>query len=60
MKILKTKFRDLLIIKNHKYLDNRGEFREILVEKNLKTLDILLSNRKKINTKIKINEKIKF
>tara|TARA_B100000575_G_scaffold289999_1_gene292826 strand:+ start:315 stop:1073 length:759 start_codon:yes stop_codon:yes gene_type:complete len=31
-----------------------------ILEKNLKTLDILLSNRKKINTKIKINEKIKF
>ena len=36
MKILKTKFKDLLIIENHKYLDNRGEFREILVEKKLK------------------------
>ena len=36
MKILKTKFKDLLIIENHKYLDNRGEFREILVEKNIK------------------------
>ena len=36
MKILKTRFKDLLIIENHKYLDNRGEFREILVEKNIK------------------------
>ena len=36
MKILKTSFKDLLIIKNRKFIDNRGYFREILVEKNLK------------------------
>ena len=36
MKILKTPFKDLLIIKNQKFKDNRGYFREILVEKNLK------------------------
>ena len=36
MKIVKTKFKDLLIIENHKYLDKRGEFREILLEKNIK------------------------
>ena len=36
MKIVKTKFKDLLIIENHKYLDDRGEFREILLEKNIK------------------------
>ena len=36
MKILKTKFKDLLIIESQKYLDKRGEFREILVEKNIK------------------------
>ena len=36
MKIVKTKFKDLLIIENHKYLDNRGEFRELLLEKNIK------------------------
>ena len=35
MKILKTSFKDLLIIKNKKFKDNRGYFREILVEKNL-------------------------
>ena len=36
MKILKTPFKDLLVIKNQKFIDNRGYFREILVEKNLK------------------------
>ncbi len=36
MKILKTPFKDLLVIKNEKFTDNRGYFREILVEKNLK------------------------
>ena len=36
MKILKTSFKDLLIIENQKFIDNRGYFREILVEKKLK------------------------
>ena len=36
MKIFKTKFKDLLVIENNKYIDNRGEFREILIEKNLR------------------------
>ena len=36
MKILKTKFKDLLVIKNKNYIDSRGYFREILVEKKIK------------------------
>ena len=36
MKILKTPFKDLLVIENEKYKDSRGYFREVLVEKNLK------------------------
>ena len=36
MKIIKTKFKDLLIIKNKRFLDSRGVFREILIEKLLK------------------------
>ena len=36
MKILKTPFKDLLIIKNQKFIDSRGYFREVLVEKNIK------------------------
>ena len=36
MKILKTPFKDLLVIENEKFTDNRGYFREVLVEKNLK------------------------
>ena len=36
MKILKTPFKDLLVIKNEKFTDSRGYFREVLVEKNLK------------------------
>ena len=36
MKIEKTEFKDLLVIKNKKYIDSRGYFREILVEKNIK------------------------
>ena len=36
MKILKTQFKDLLVIKNENYIDSRGYFREILVEKKIK------------------------
>ena len=36
MKILKTPFKDLIVIANEKFTDNRGYFREVLVEKNLK------------------------
>ena len=36
MKIKKTKFKDLFIIENQKFVDVRGEFRELLVEKKIK------------------------
>ena len=36
MKIIKTEFKDLLIIKNKRFLDSRGFFREVLIEKLLK------------------------
>jgi len=36
MKILKTPIKDLLIIQNVKFDDNRGYFREILIEKKIK------------------------
>ncbi len=36
MKILKTPIKDLLIIKNKKFDDNRGYFRELLIEKKIK------------------------
>ncbi len=51
MKILKTRFKDLLIIENHKYLDYRGEFREILVEKNIKIkfpFNVISKSRKNV------------
>jgi len=51
MKILKTRFKDLLIIKNHKYLDYRGEFREILLEKNIKIkfpFNVISKSRKNV------------
>tara|TARA_Y100000591_G_scaffold28291_1_gene20914 strand:- start:2190 stop:2345 length:156 start_codon:yes stop_codon:yes gene_type:complete len=32
----KTKFKDLLLIKNKRYLDKRGYFKEIIKENNLK------------------------
>ena len=51
MKILKTRFKDLLVIENHKYLDYRGEFREILVEKNIKIkfpFNVISKSRKNV------------
>jgi len=36
MKIVKTKFKDLFIVKSEKYQDNRGYFRELLLKKNIK------------------------
>ena len=36
MKIKKTKFKDLFIVENQKYVNVRGEFRELLLEKKIK------------------------
>ncbi len=36
MKLLKTNFNNLFIIKNVKFMDSRGYFRELLLEKKLK------------------------
>tara|TARA_B100000900_G_scaffold414654_1_gene441938 strand:+ start:2899 stop:3417 length:519 start_codon:yes stop_codon:yes gene_type:complete len=36
MKIIKTKFKDLMIINSKNFYDNRGYFREILIEKIIK------------------------
>ena len=36
MKIIKTNFKDLIIVKNISYQDNRGYFKELMRENNLK------------------------
>ena len=36
MKITKTNFKDLIIVKNVSHRDNRGYFRELIREKNFK------------------------
>ena len=36
MKIIKTNFKDLIIVKNISYRDNRGYFKELMKENNLK------------------------
>ena len=33
MKIIKTKFKSLLLIKSHSYNDNRGYFKELYLKK---------------------------
>ena len=49
MKIIKTKFKDLIIIKSKIFYDNRGYFREISLEKLIKKRLIftILSKSKK-------------
>ena len=36
MRILKTKFKDLLVFKSKNFYDNRGYFRELALEKKIK------------------------
>ena len=36
MKIIKTKFKGLIVIQNKRFDDNRGFFRELLIEKQIK------------------------
>ena len=36
MKIIKTKFKDLIVVNSKNFYDNRGYFREILIEKLIK------------------------
>jgi dTDP-4-dehydrorhamnose 3,5-epimerase len=36
MKIIKTNFKNLLVIENKRHLDYRGEFRELIIEKKIK------------------------
>ena len=36
MKILKTKFKDLLVFKSKNFYDKRGHFRELALEKKIK------------------------
>ena len=36
MKIIKTSFKNLLVIENKRHLDYRGEFRELIIEKKIK------------------------
>ena len=49
MKVLKTKFKDLLVIKKDTYFDNRGYFRELYLNKLLKkkfVFDVLSLSKK--------------
>ena len=51
MKIIKNKFKGLMIIENEKFTDSRGYFREILVEKKLKhrfPFNVISSSKKNV------------
>ena len=38
--IKKTKFKDLILVNNKSFKDNRGYFKELLLEKNLKKISL--------------------
>ena len=51
MKVLKTKFKDLLVIKKDTYFDNRGYFRELFLNKLLKkkfVFDVMSLSKKNV------------
>ena len=51
MKVLKTKFKDLLVIKKDTYFDNRGYFRELFLNKILKKnfiFDVMSLSKKNV------------
>ena len=51
MKILKTKFKDLLICQKDTYKDNRGYFRELYLQKHFKTkfmFDVVSYSKKNV------------
>ena len=51
MKVLKTKFKDLLVIKKDTYFDNRGYFRELFLNKLLKKnfiFDVMSLSKKNV------------
>jgi dTDP-4-dehydrorhamnose 3,5-epimerase len=62
MKIIKTRFKNLLVIKNHKFIDSRGYFREVLVEKNIKKrflFNVVSVSKKNVIRGLHIQRKIK-
>ena len=51
MKIIKTKLKDLVIIKKDTHIDNRGYFRELFLEKNFKNkfiFDVMSLSKKNV------------
>ena len=51
MKIINTKFKDLIIFKKETHLDNRGYFRELFLEKNFKKkfpFDVMSLSKKNV------------
>ena len=60
MKIKKTKFKDLLIVENQKYIDSRGEFRELIIEKEIKIkfpFNVISISKKKCYSWIALSSK---
>ena len=52
MKILKTKFKDLLVFKSKNFYDKRGHFRELALKKKLKNKNISEDDNEKFEKEI--------
>ena len=62
MKILKTKFKDLLIFKSKNFFDNRGHFRELALEKKIKKkliFTVMSKSKKNVLRGLHMQKKLK-
>ena len=62
MKILKTKFKNLLVFKSKNYFDNRGHFRELALEKKIKKkliFTVMSKSKKNVLRGLHMQKKLK-
>ena len=62
MKILKTKFKDLLVFKSKNFFDNRGHFRELALEKRIKKkliFTVMSKSKKNVLRGLHMQKKLK-
>ena len=62
MKILKTKFKDLLVFKSKNFFDNRGHFRELALEKKIKKkliFTVMSKSKKNVLRGLHMQKKLK-
>ena len=62
MKILKTKFKNLLVFKSKNFFDNRGHFRELALEKKIKKkliFTVMSKSKKNVLRGLHMQKKLK-